>query len=171
VADRSSQRTADHAAPPWEPPRRFEAYPNIRTRPRLEGAGRPPTLAIGVVALAIAALILFLLPGFLGGGSPAGSPTPTAGSSAVASVSPTPVPASPSPTAAVYVVKAGDTLSAIAHRFGLTIEELQAANPQIKNPDRIAIGDEINIPTPAASGSAGTGGASASGGASATTAP
>ena len=29
-----------------------------------------------------------------------------------------------------------------------TIEQIMAANPKIKNPDRIAIGDEITIPVP-----------------------
>ncbi len=30
----------------------------------------------------------------------------------------------------------------------MTVEELLAANPQIKNPNKIAIGDEITIPVP-----------------------
>jgi LysM repeat protein len=39
-------------------------------------------------------------------------------------------------------------MSKIATKFGVTVEALLAANPQIKNPDRIKIGDEITIPVP-----------------------
>ena len=35
---------------------------------------------------------------------------------------------------------------AIATDFGLTLDELLAANPQITEPDKVAIGDEITIP-------------------------
>ena len=54
------------------------------------------------------------------------------------------------PSSQTYVIKAGDTLSKVAKRFGLTLEELLAANKDtITNPDKIAIGDEIVIPTKA----------------------
>ena len=46
----------------------------------------------------------------------------------------------------VYVVRPGDTLFAIARRFGVTLEQLLAANPQITDPDRIFPGERINIP-------------------------
>ena len=39
-------------------------------------------------------------------------------------------------------------MSKIATKFGVTVEEIMAANPQIKNPNRIDIGDEITIPVP-----------------------
>ena len=44
-----------------------------------------------------------------------------------------------------YTVQAGDTLSAIAVRFGVTIDDLMAAN-QIINPDNIFEGQELRIP-------------------------
>ena len=44
-----------------------------------------------------------------------------------------------------YTVQAGDTLSAIAVRFGVTIDDLMAAN-QIINPDSIFEGQELRIP-------------------------
>ena len=44
-----------------------------------------------------------------------------------------------------YTVQAGDTLSAIAVRFGVTIDDLMAAN-QIVNPDNIFEGQELRIP-------------------------
>ena len=45
-----------------------------------------------------------------------------------------------------YTIKAGDTLSKIAARNGLTLAQLLQANPQISNPDRINVGDNINLP-------------------------
>jgi len=48
-----------------------------------------------------------------------------------------------------YVVQEGDTLSAIAARFGLDVGELAAANG-IANPDDIRAGDAIAIPSGAA---------------------
>ncbi|HEY8490537.1 MAG TPA: LysM peptidoglycan-binding domain-containing protein, partial [Dehalococcoidia bacterium] len=50
--------------------------------------------------------------------TPAGTPTP----------SPTPAPPTPTPTPEpqVYIVQPGDTLSGIAQRFGVTVEQLRA---------------------------------------------
>jgi murein DD-endopeptidase MepM/ murein hydrolase activator NlpD len=45
-----------------------------------------------------------------------------------------------------YVVKAGDTLSKIATRNGTTLAELLKANPQIKNPNKIKVGDVVSVP-------------------------
>ena len=45
-----------------------------------------------------------------------------------------------------YKVKAGDTLSKIARRYGISLAQLLKANPQITNPDRIQIGQLINLP-------------------------
>jgi murein DD-endopeptidase MepM/ murein hydrolase activator NlpD len=45
-----------------------------------------------------------------------------------------------------YTVKAGDTLSKIAAQNGLTLAQLLQANPQITNPDRISVGDSVNLP-------------------------
>jgi murein DD-endopeptidase MepM/ murein hydrolase activator NlpD len=45
-----------------------------------------------------------------------------------------------------YIVMAGDTLSKIATRNGLTLAQLLQANPQIKDPNKIKVGDVINLP-------------------------
>ncbi len=45
-----------------------------------------------------------------------------------------------------YTVKSGDTLSQIAQRHDLTLEELRSANPQVKNVNLIQVGQTINIP-------------------------
>ncbi|WP_052772876.1 TIGR02594 family protein [Luteimonas sp. FCS-9] len=48
------------------------------------------------------------------------------------------------------VVRPGDTLSAIAQRHGVSLEALLAANPQVRDPDRIAGGQALSIPEPVA---------------------
>ena len=65
---------------------------------------------------------------------------------------PAPVPAMPSKALqeqrrakADYSIKKGDTLSAIAKRNGTTVKALLAKNPQIKNANRIFVGDKINL--------------------------
>lgn len=131
------------SGPDWERPRRYEAYPTIRTRVGLPGV---PRLALMAVAIAIAAIAVFFLPAFLGLGSPDtpdATPSPTPSPSR--SIEPTPTP---EPTPIVYVIQSGDTLSKIASDHGVTLEQLMAANPAIKDPNKIAEGQQIIIPTP-----------------------
>ena len=69
--------------------------------------------------------------------TPTPNPTPTA----------TPVARpTPTPTPFVYAVQAGDTLSGIAARFGLTVEELVQAN-RLVDPDSLQIGQQLTIPS------------------------
>jgi LysM repeat protein len=49
----------------------------------------------------------------------------------------------------VITVVSGDTLSAIARDNNTTVAEIQKANPNITNPDRINVGQDINIPSAA----------------------
>jgi hypothetical protein len=136
----------DDSGPSWERPRRYEAYPSLRTRVGLPSISLSP-LALASIALVIAAAALFFLPAFLGVGTPddntGARPTGSAAPSPSTSVAPTPPPA---PTPRTYIVAPGDTLSRIASEFGLSVDQLLAANPQITNPNRIAVGDEIVIP-------------------------
>ena len=68
--------------------------------------------------------------------TPTPEPTPTE----------TPIPRpTPTPTATVYVVQPGDTLSGIAARFNVTVDDLVEAN-RIVNPDALSVGDEITVP-------------------------
>ncbi len=87
-------------------------------------------------------------------------PIPTATSEPTLVPSPTPVPtatASQAPVATAtsflsgqrYIVQPGETLSEIAARFGLTVEELARANG-ITNPALIRAGQELIIPAPGA---------------------
>lgn len=45
-----------------------------------------------------------------------------------------------------YTVRPGDTLFIIATRFGVSVESILRANPQITNPNLIFAGQIINIP-------------------------
>lgn len=45
-----------------------------------------------------------------------------------------------------YMVAKGDTLWMIAKKFGISLEELIKANPQIKDPNKIREGDAVKIP-------------------------
>ena len=47
----------------------------------------------------------------------------------------------------VYTVRRGDTMSAIARSFGVSLQSLVAANPAINDPNRIYVGQQINIPS------------------------
>lgn len=59
---------------------------------------------------------------------------------------PTAVPVVIEPEELTYTVEAGDLLGTIAQRFGLTLDELLAANPQITDPNTIQVGDVVTIP-------------------------
>ena len=49
------------------------------------------------------------------------------------------------PGGTVYTIKSGDTLFSLANRYGVTVEAIIAANPNI-NPDALQIGQQICIP-------------------------
>ncbi len=138
---------ADPSAPSWERPRRFEAYPSLKA-----GGGRvaalPRPVLYGLVVLIVGVALFatpFVLRVFTSGGGAATTPPPAASASAGASAAPSITPV-PSPSPVVYVVKAGDVLSRIAARYGLTVDQIVKANPQIKNPDKLALGDQLVIP-------------------------
>ncbi len=52
----------------------------------------------------------------------------------------------PSPTPFTYTIKAGDSISSIALQFGVSMDDLQAANPEIA-PNTMSIGTVIKIPS------------------------
>ena len=54
-------------------------------------------------------------------------------------------PAPQSAQRAAHIVKQGDTLWAIAGQYGLTLEQLLALNPGIKNPNLIRVGEEVRL--------------------------
>ena len=48
--------------------------------------------------------------------------------------------------ASTHTVQAGDTLSGIAAQSGVSLSSLEAANPQISNPNMIYAGQQLNVP-------------------------
>ena len=63
---------------------------------------------------------------------------------------PTPEPTADPTAAAVsgrtYVVQSGDSLLYIATQFNVSVKQILNANPQMTNPDNLAIGQELKIP-------------------------
>lgn len=117
-----------------------------------------------VVGVALVALLLArgpLAPAPSGAGDDGASPTaagtvvpgtaaPTGAPTAAPSTTPTEPPtATPQPSVTprprTYKVRAGDTLTAIAARFGTTVAEIAALN-NITNPSLIRVGQVLNIP-------------------------
>ena len=52
----------------------------------------------------------------------------------------------PASNLTVYYVKAGETLGQIADKFGVTIEQIEDANPMLQNPNNLVVGQELYIP-------------------------
>ena len=142
----------------------------IEQAPRTALAGRPRRLGMAATIL-IALLVIGAAAAWvwLGGpqgllGPSAGSPTPSAtaapsatGTQSEASPSaspsrapgptPTPLPTPvPSPTPVTYIVQAGDTLNAIAARFGTTAQAIIDANGLTS--EIILVGQVLIIPMP-----------------------
>ncbi len=138
--------------PAWERPRRYEAYPSLRTRVGLPSIGVPPRLVVAAGAILLAAVGLFFIgPMLLGIGSNAPGGAGATGTPPAEEVSPSARPTpKPEPTPQVHVVARGDTMLKIAKKYHVTVQQLVAANPKIKNPNNIRIGDKIIIPVPEA---------------------
>jgi LysM repeat protein len=172
----SAPRPSPSVAPTPTPPKPAATQPQVRGKPTLRkedivpswerarydlpsGDARSPrrgdwfsrfTLLFSALAiLSIVVLVILLVPILLnsrpGGQTP--RPTQTANGSPTASPSATPAP-TPQSTWLTYTIKLGDSLYGIAGDFGITYEQLLAANPQITNPNFIRAGDVINIPPP-----------------------
>lgn len=75
------------------------------------------------------------------------SPPPTAVLVEVITVDNAPTEAAPTAPQRAHIVATGDTLSTIATRYGVTIEEIIAANVLL-DPNRLEIGQTLNIPFP-----------------------
>src|SRR5208337_1958044 len=61
---------------------------------------------------------------------------------------PPPAPVPPTPQAQDYSIAQGDTLSALAKKFGVSVKALVDANQGIE-PTKLKIGQKIHIPAPA----------------------
>ncbi len=89
--------------------------------------------------------------------TPAPTPPPTATPGPTATPTPAPSlppafiglePCSDRPDCYLYRIRSGDTLTAIAGRFAITLKALREANPEIEDPSLIHVGDTIRIPLP-----------------------
>lgn len=80
------------------------------------------------------------------------------------SVTPSAAPAPSAPSESQYVVIKGDSLWKIAHKNGVTLKALEAANPGI-NPARLQIGQKLTIPAPSSPAQPATAGAAGESGA------
>jgi LysM repeat protein len=155
------------AAPPLvlEPARRMGALPTASAK----NGGQALVVGLMVVAFLVLVIARTQSPGGLTGGSAAPSlsglvaatsapaPTsrpspsdaaPSAGASLEAAIAPTADPSTPDPAtpeATRYRVKAGDTLTTIASRFGVSVKKLKAAN-DISDPRALRIGQVLVIP-------------------------
>jgi LysM repeat protein len=166
---RPASATRDDIVPSWDIDGRYGAEP--QHDPRAGGGSRLDGILTAIAVIAILALgvaaVLFL-PGLLSKGKP---PTTPAASAVVATARPSsPASANASPVAStavslsptvapttaasvgpvasqrLYKIKAGDSLARIANRFGLSIQDILAANPDITNPNAILVGQVIVIP-------------------------
>jgi LysM repeat protein len=142
----SRQGRVDASAPSWEQPRHLEEYPTLKSR----GAAGIPRVAVYALVVLLVGVGLFAAPFLLkgiGGGGEEASPTPAPSASAGPSAEPSPTPV-PTPEQVVHTVKSGETLSAIAATYGVTLDDILAANPSITDPNDIDVGDKIVIPQP-----------------------
>ncbi|MFN8528311.1 MAG: LysM peptidoglycan-binding domain-containing protein [Anaerolineae bacterium] len=55
-------------------------------------------------------------------------------------------PAAATSAPVIHTVASGETLARVAQRYGVSLTALLAANPEITNPDRIFVGQQIRIP-------------------------
>ena len=103
-------------------------------------AGRSPVRFLAPLALVAVAFALFSI---LGGGDGGGEePATTKQPSATATATPK---KAGKRKRKVYVVKPGDTPSGIAEKTGVTLEQLEEANPDL-DPQLLAPGQRIKLP-------------------------
>lgn len=101
-------------------------------------------VGIGFIILAaiagVALLLLARVPQ-----SPPAEPTPPTFTAVPSEIAPTPPRPSPTPGPLLYTVQEGDTMFSIATEFGVTLEELVAANG-VSDPNVLSIGQVLVIP-------------------------
>ena len=103
-------------------------------------AGRSPVRFLAPLALVgfVVALVMILQPS----GNDQGGAAPSSSSKPAATSTATP---KPKRKRKVYVVKPGDTPSGIAQKTGVTLEQLEKANPSL-DPQLLAPGQRIKLP-------------------------
>jgi hypothetical protein len=136
--------------PGWENPPRLETFPRLRSRE--EHRANQPLLFVAIgMALVMASLVLFpiIIPKGSGSGAlPSSSSNGSGLATLTPTATPTPTPAGPSTSFIVYYVTKKDIygLSGIAGAHNVSLPDLIAANPQIKNVNVIWEGMIVYIP-------------------------
>jgi LysM repeat protein len=104
-------------------------------------AGRSPARFLAPLAL-VAFVVALLMILQAGGNDQNGEEPATNSNKPVATSTPTP---KPKRKRKVYVVKPGDTPSGIAEKTGVSLEQLEMANPDL-DPQLLAPGQRIKLP-------------------------
>lgn len=125
-----------------------------------QGGRRQSPSPLVLVGGAIVAILILVLAGIglvsLLSGDDETVPDTTLEQITTTSAPTTTVPATTTTVApATHVVQSGDSLFSIAEQYGVDLDALIAANPQITDPEDIDVGDIINLP-PADSGPSAT---------------
>ena len=103
-------------------------------------AGRSPARFLAPLALVAFTVALLMVVSSGDGGQGGEEPASNASPAATAAASP-----KPKRRRKVYVVKPGDTPSQIAEETGVTLEQLEEANPDL-DPQLLAPGQRIRLP-------------------------
>jgi LysM repeat protein len=108
-------------------------------------AGRSPARFLAPLALVAFVVALFVVVSSTGGGGD-GSGTPASNTSQPeATATPAASDGNTRRKRRVYVVKPGDTPSGIAEKTGVSLEQLEEANPDL-DPQLLAPGQRIRLP-------------------------
>src|SRR5215210_6129932 len=108
-------------------------------------AGRSPARFLAPVALVAFAVALFLVVSSGTGGGEDGSGSPASSSSSPEATATPAASENRRRRRRVYVVKPGDTPSGIAEKTGVSLEQLEEANPDL-DPQLLAPGQRIRLP-------------------------
>jgi hypothetical protein len=130
--------------PGWENPPRLESFPRLRSREEHRANQPLLLLAIGVAILFVALILFPIVSSMKGGAAVVSSGAPPVPTGVAAS--PSPSVGAAGPTFYQYTIQSGDQMWAIAQTYHVTLPNLQAANPQVKDAAKIQAGQILNIP-------------------------
>jgi LysM repeat protein len=108
-------------------------------------AGRSPARFLAPLALVAFAVALFVIVTSTSGGGEGGAGTPASDTSRPEATATPATDGADRPRRRVYIVKPGDTPSGIAEKTGVTLEQLEEANPDL-DPQLLAPGQRIRLP-------------------------
>ena len=72
----------------------------------------------------------------------------TSAPAAARTVARAPAETTPAPSVTKHKVQSGDTLASLARRYKVGIDALSAANPQLKDPHSLRVGQTLTVPAP-----------------------